>query len=157
MSRRQFGATVAAGLGSSAARLRRAGYGPPPTRPGRSTATAVSIDALANPGAMNVPWPPRGPLTPAQRGHIAKSGLTAINITVSADDFEGTVENIALWTGEAASTRSCCQGTPARRHRSRPEGGTLGVIHGFQNTAVDTSATSAASTPSAISASASSS
>ena len=102
MSRREFGTSLAAGLAVLA--------GPVAARQGRVSAEdaratygrVVSIDALANPGSMNVPWPPRGPLTQAQREHIAKSGLTAINVTVSADDFEGTVENIALWTGEAA-------------------------------------------------------
>jgi hypothetical protein len=75
MSRRQFGATVAAGVGALAA----------PSAAGQATVTAdaaralyakaVSIDALANPGAMNVPWPPRGPLTPAQRDNIARRGV----------------------------------------------------------------------------------
>ena len=98
-------------------------------------ATAVSIDALANAGAMNVPWPPRGPLTPAQRDNVARSGLTALNVTVSADDFEGTVENIALWTGEAAKYPQLL--SIVRRHddiaRAKKDG-TLGLILGFQNT-----------------------
>src|SRR5687768_12279968 len=60
---------------------------------------SIVIDALANPGSMNVSWPPRGPLSPKQRAAIAASGITAINVTVSAD-FEGSIRNIALWTGE---------------------------------------------------------
>src|SRR5262245_54028211 len=61
---------------------------------------AIVIDALAKPGSMNVSWPPRGPLSQKQRDAIASSGITAINVTVSAD-FEGSVRNIALWQGEA--------------------------------------------------------
>ncbi len=84
---------------------------------------------------MNVPWPPRGPLTAGQRDNIAKSGLTAINVTVSADDFERTVENIALWTGEAARYPQLL--SVVRRHddiaRAKKER-TLGLILGFQNT-----------------------
>jgi membrane dipeptidase len=84
---------------------------------------------------MNVPWPPRGPLTAAQREHIAASGLTALNVTVSADDFEGTVENIALWTGEAARYPQLL--SVVRRHEDialAKKQGTLGLILGFQNT-----------------------
>src|SRR6187200_962215 len=62
---------------------------------------SIVIDALANPGSMNVSWPPRGPLSQKQRDAIASSGVTAINVTVSADTFEATTRNIALWQGEA--------------------------------------------------------
>ena len=134
LSRREFGngmgialaslVTPAAGQTRVSAEEARALY-----------ARVVSIDALANAGAMNVPWPPRGPLTPAQRDHIAHSGLTAINLTVSADDFERTVENIALWTGEA--TRYPQLLSVVRRHDDialAKRSGTLGLILGFQNT-----------------------
>ena len=65
-----------------------------------SISAPSSSTALANPGSMNVSWPPRGPLSQKQRDAIASSGITAINVTVSAD-FEGSVRNIALWQGEA--------------------------------------------------------
>lgn len=134
MSRRDFGRTVAAGLpalatgGAVAQTLgdadARALY-----------ARSISIDALANPGSMNVPWPPKGPLTEAQRANIAKSGLTAINTTVSADKVEPTVANIALWTGEAARYPDLL--TIIRRHGDiarAKAGGQLGIILGFQDT-----------------------
>ncbi len=96
---------------------------------------AISIDALANPGSMNVPWPPRGPLSPVQIDSIGKSGLTALNVTVSADDFETTVRNIALWTGESVRYPKLI--SIVRRHedidRAKREG-TLGLMLGFQNT-----------------------
>lgn len=135
MSRREFGNSMAAGLTSLAV----------PAASGQTRLSAedaralyrrvVSIDALANAGAMNVPWPPRGPLTQGQRDHIATSGLTAINLTVSADDFERTVENIALWTGEA--TRYPQLLSVVRRHddlAAVKRSGALGLILGFQNT-----------------------
>jgi len=98
-------------------------------------AGAVSIDGLANPGSMNVPWPPKGPLSPAQRANIAKSGLTAINATVSADRFEPTVANIALWTREAARCPALL--TIIRRHDDiarAKKAGQFGIILGFQDT-----------------------
>ena len=133
ISRREFATTVTAGL----AAFTTAGAQSVVTfEAARSLyASRISIDALANPGSMNVPWPPRGPLTQSQRGHIARSGLTALNVTVSADQFEATVENIALWTGEAAKYPQLL--SVVRRHddiaRAKKDG-TLGLIFGFQNT-----------------------
>lgn len=136
MTRREFGAAIAAtaiaGLpgGRAAAQSRvevdeaRAIY-----------KRSISIDALANPGSMNVPWPPRGPLTPVQIDNIGKSGLTALNVTVSADEFEPTVRNIALWTGEAVRYPRLL--SIVRRHEDierAKRDGTLGLILGFQNT-----------------------
>lgn len=96
---------------------------------------SIVIDALANPGSMNVSWPPRGPLSEKQRGAVAASGITAINVTVSADTFEGTTRTIALWTGEADRYPSLL--SIVRRHadiaRAKKEG-TLGLMLGFQNT-----------------------
>jgi membrane dipeptidase len=96
---------------------------------------SIVIDALANPGSMNVSWPPRGPLSPKQRDAIANSGITAINVTVSADTFESTTRNIALWQGEADRYPALL--SIVRRHgdiaRAKNEK-TLGLILGFQNT-----------------------
>ena len=95
ISRRQFGATLGAVPVLAAARPAVARQDDVSTLYDR----AIVIDALANPGSMNVSWPPRGPLSQKQRDAIASSGITAINVTVSAD-FEGSVRNIALWQGE---------------------------------------------------------
>ena len=96
---------------------------------------AIVIDALANPGSMNVSWPPRGPLSQKQKDAIASSGITAINVTVSADSFEATTRNIALWQGEADRYPALL--SIVRRHddiaRAKKEK-TLGLILGFQNT-----------------------
>jgi hypothetical protein len=76
MSRSEFGTVVGAGLASAAtvtpATMAQGRVGADEAR--AIYARGISIDALANPGSMNVPWPPKGPLTEAQRGFIAKSG-----------------------------------------------------------------------------------
>src|SRR5688500_11392002 len=95
---------------------------------------SIVIDALANPGSMNVSWPPRGPLSQKQRDAIAASGITAINVTVSAD-FEGSVRNIALWQGEADRYPTLL--SIVRRHSDiakAKQDKTLGLMLGFQNT-----------------------
>jgi len=95
---------------------------------------SIVIDALANPGSMNVSWPPRGPLSQKQRDAIASSGITAINVTVSAD-FEGSVRNIALWQGEVERYPQLL--SLVRRHAdiaSAKQNKTLGLMLGFQNT-----------------------
>src|SRR6185503_5356700 len=96
---------------------------------------SIVIDALANPGSMNVSWPPRGPLSQKQRDAIATSGITAINVTVSADTFEATTRTIALWSGEVDRYPTLL--SIVRRHpdiaRAKKEN-TLGLILGFQNT-----------------------
>jgi membrane dipeptidase len=133
LTRRQFGAAFAA---APMLPLARAG-----AAPARQSEVAtlydrsIVIDALANPGSMNVSWPPRGPLSEKQRDAIAASGITAINVTVSADTFEATTRNIALWTGEADRYPTLL--SIIRRHgdiaRAKKEK-TLGLILGFQNT-----------------------
>lgn len=135
MSRRDFGLTVAAGLPALGVSTLSAGQTLDTAEARALYARAISIDALANPGSMNVPWPPRGPLTEAQRANIAKSGITAINATVSADRVEATVANIALWTGEAARYPMLLG--IIRRHDDiarMKAGGQLGIILGFQDT-----------------------
>ena len=95
---------------------------------------SIVIDMLANPGSMNVSWPPRGPLSEKQRDAIRSSGITAINVTVSSD-FEGSVRNIALWQGEADRYPELL--SIVRRHSdiaAAKQNKTLGLMLGFQNT-----------------------
>ncbi|MDH4062836.1 MAG: dipeptidase [Acidobacteriota bacterium] len=133
MSRRRFAATVGGGSLLLTGRRSRAQVA---TAEGAGVyAKSIVIDALANPGSMNVSWPPRGPLSAAQREAIASSGITAINVTVSADDFEATARNIALWQGEADRYPTLL--SVVRRHADIAKAkadGTLGLILGFQNT-----------------------
>ncbi|MEZ5421198.1 MAG: membrane dipeptidase [Vicinamibacterales bacterium] len=135
-SRREFGAVVGAGLPWLATTGGASMQSTVASDEARGLyARGISIDGLANPGSMNVPWPPKGPLTEAQRANIAKSGLTAINATVSADRVEPTVANIALWTGEAARYPDLL--TIVRRHDDlarAKRAGQMGIILGFQDT-----------------------
>jgi membrane dipeptidase len=147
LTRRQFAATVAAVplLSSSGAAVvadpmlhvlrRRAATTARQAEVTTLYDRSVVIDALANPGSMNVSWPPRGPLSEQQRNAIASSGITAINVTVSADTFEATTRNVALWQGEADRYPSLL--SIVRRHsdiaRTKKDN-TLGLILGFQNT-----------------------
>jgi len=135
ITRREFAAVVTAGL-PALGRGTLAAQPPVSAEAARAIyARAISIDGLANPGSMNVPWPPRGPLTASQRANIATCGITAINATVSADRVEPTVANIALWTGEA--TRYPSLVTIIRRHEDLARAkaaGQLGIILGFQDT-----------------------
>lgn len=135
LNRREFGITMATAVPAFGTRG-RAQQASATTADARAIyARTISIDGLASPGAMNVPWPPRGPLTEAQRANIAACGITAINATVSADRVEPTVANIALWTGEATRYPSLL--TIIRRHDDlarAKQAGQLGLILGFQDT-----------------------
>lgn len=133
MSRRQFaGAVGATPLLMAGSRRRADAYD---VQGDSVYERSIVIDALANPGSMNVSWPPRGPLSQKQRDAIASSGITAINVTVSADTFEATTRNIALWQGEADRYPTLL--AIVRRHddiaRAKKDK-TLGLILGFQNT-----------------------
>ncbi len=133
MSRRTFGAVIAGG--AMTARVAAAVETGQAGEVAALYKRAVVIDALANPGSMNVSWPPRGPLSEKQRDAIAASGITAINVTVSGDTFEASTRTIALWTGEADRYPTLL--SIVRRHadiaRAKADG-TLGLILGFQNT-----------------------
>ncbi len=135
LNRREFGITMATAVPAFGARGRAMQAGVTAEAARSIYARSICIDGLASPGAMNVPWPPRGPLTEAQRANIAKCGITAINATVSADRVEPTVANIALWTGEATRYPSLL--TIIRRHDDlarAKQTGQLGLILGFQDT-----------------------
>src|SRR5215208_6346046 len=131
ISRRQFGAALGVAPLLARTRLSAASSQDDASLYQR----AIVIDALANPGSMNVSWPPRGPLSQQQRDAIAASGLTAINVTVSADTFEATTRTIALWTREVDRYPTLI--SMIRRHADialAKKANTLGLILGFQNT-----------------------
>jgi membrane dipeptidase len=135
ISRRAFGAAIASGAIAAGKRSDAARAGQANDDVAGVYRRAIVIDALANPGSMNVSWPPRGPLSQKQRDAIAASGITAINVTVSADTFEASTRNIAMWTGEADRYPTLL--AIVRRYadiaRAKTDG-TLGLILGFQNT-----------------------
>ena len=122
-------------LGGAAASTAQAGIpapdGTPPARwPGYGDATVV--DFLASPGYFNYPADP--PLDATMVRNAVESGITGVNLTVSAGDFESTVAKIARWEAEIdryphalQRVRSVVQLQEAKRT------GRLGVIFGFQD------------------------
>ena len=132
INRRQFGVALAGGITASVVHR---GATARQEDPVALYKRSIVIDALSNPGSMNVSWPPRGPLSQKQRDAIAASGITAINVTVSADTFEATTRTIALWTGEVDRYPTLI--SVVRRHadiaRAKKDNA-LGLILGFQNT-----------------------
>lgn len=114
--------------------------GAPPVRPlGARPARwpgyddALVVDFLASPGYFNYPADP--PLDDAMAANAAASGITGVNVTVSAGDFETTVARIARWEAEIERwpetllrVRSLDQLQEAKRTAR------LGLIYGFQDT-----------------------
>lgn len=93
---------------------------------------AIVVDFLASPGYFNYPADP--PLDAAMVSNAVTSGITGVNLTVSAGDFETTVARIARWEGEIERhpqalqrVRSVDQLMEAKRT------GRLGIIYGFQD------------------------
>ena len=101
---------------------------------------AMVIDMLAAAGPFNVPGTFDKPLSPAMVENVRRSGITAVNSTVSeittADRaFELTIRNIAAWDYELehhpdvfALVRRLADIRAAKTERK------LGVILGFQDT-----------------------
>lgn len=103
--------------------------------PGRwpGYAQAMVVDFLASPGYFNYPADP--PLDAAMVRNAVDSGITGVNLTVSAGDFEATVAKIARWEAEIERypqalqrVRSLAQLQEAKRT------GRLGIVYGFQDT-----------------------
>ncbi|MBC7788318.1 MAG: membrane dipeptidase [Anaerolineae bacterium] len=98
---------------------------------------AIVIDCLATPGPFNIPWPPRGPLSKAQLDNTTKSGITAVNVTVSDVSLDRTIRNIAYWQNEAALHPT--HFTLVRAHADigrAKQSSLLGLILGMQGTDV---------------------
>lgn len=134
LDRRQFlvlsAAAAAAGFAGGAGRGWAAGSG---GWPGYAQATV--IDGLGSPGGAS-----EGFLTAEQIADVRASGLTAVNVTVSAvgvltGAFEETVKGIAWWEQEVAlhpdvflKIRSAADLQTAK------DSSRLGLIYGFQDT-----------------------
>jgi membrane dipeptidase len=108
------------------------------TRPGTLArrwpgyADAVVVDFLASPGYFNYPADP--PLDAAMVRNAVESGITGVNLTVSAGDFEATVAKIARWEAEIERYPEALQRvrSVAQLHEAKRTG-RLGVIYGFQD------------------------
>lgn len=95
---------------------------------------AVVIDMLATATPFNVPDSFARPLTLEMIDNARKSGITAVNVTVSGGGFVDTVSNIAYWERELAAhpdvflkVRTVADLDQAKR-TSR-----FGIILGFQD------------------------
>jgi membrane dipeptidase len=94
---------------------------------------AIVIDFLASPGPFNIPIDI--PLKDEMVRNASRSGITAVNLTVSGGGFESTVRQMAKWNAEIdkypevmRQVRTVAQMTDAKRY------GVLGIVFGFQDT-----------------------
>ena len=94
---------------------------------------AIVVDFLASPGYFNYPLNP--PLNGEMIQNAVGSGITAVNLTVSGSDFEGTVRKISGWMdrierfpGALMQVRTLAQLNEAKAS------GRLGIVFGFQDT-----------------------
>ena len=133
ISRRSFvqAAAALAALPVPATAWPRSRTGAMPRWPGYED--AIVIDFLASPGYFNYPLDP--PLDATMVANAARSGITAVNLTVSQGDFESTVTKIARWEGNIdahagvfARVRSVEQLLAAKAD------GRFGIVYGFQDT-----------------------
>lgn len=100
---------------------------------------AMVIDCLASPGPFNTPARTGAPLTDEMIANAVSSGITAVNVTVSAGgaghaSFDNTVAEIGYWERELQThpqallkVRSVADLVEAKRTRR------LGLIFGFQD------------------------
>jgi membrane dipeptidase len=94
---------------------------------------AMVIDFLGSPGYFNYPENP--PLNPAMIENARRSGITAMNVTVSGGDFVGTMRRISPWleyVSRYAETfrqvRTIDELLDAKKTRR------VGIVLGFQDT-----------------------
>lgn len=141
LSRREFSKLVALAAAGSALpehTIRSTGSVVSPSWPGYDA--AIVIDMLATAGPFNVPGMFDNPLTPEMVANAARSGITAVNSTISEITqgeraFELTFKNIAAWNLEFErhpnvfmQVRTLDDIRAAKRARK------VGVMFGFQDT-----------------------
>lgn len=94
---------------------------------------ALVVDFLASPGYFNYPLNP--PLDDAMIANAVESGITAVNLTVSAGGFEETVQKISGWMARMERYPDAflqVRGVPRLLEAKRR--GRLGIVLGFQDT-----------------------
>jgi len=100
---------------------------------------AMVIDCLASPGPFNVPNRTGSPLTDEMLQNVRRSGITAVNVTVSGGSppnaFEATVDQISYWEREIATHSDLFLKVldPADLRKAKATS-RLGLIYGFQDT-----------------------
>ena len=95
---------------------------------------AIAIDCLASPGPFNTPDATANPLTPEMVANAKASGITAVNLTVSANTFADTFRQMAYWENELQAHPDVLMKvyTLADIRRAK-DTRRLGLIYGFQN------------------------
>jgi membrane dipeptidase len=101
---------------------------------------ALVVDALASPGAFNVPDAVEGGLGTLSLGAAGASGITAVNVTVGVvgeepEPFVATVTGIARWEREVDRHPDLfARIRTAEDVRAAKAGGRVGLVLGFQDT-----------------------
>lgn len=132
LPRRDFlRATAALGLAPHALEP-LATAGPRPRRwPGYER--AIVIDFLASPGYFNYPENP--PLDDTMVDNAVRSGITAVNVTVSSGGFASTAARIAEWLATIERFPAAFrQVRDVAQLRDAKAGGRVGLVLGFQDT-----------------------
>ena len=95
---------------------------------------AIAIDCLASPGPFNTPDATANPLTPEMVANAKASGITAVNLTVSANTFADTFRQMAYWENELQTHPDVLMKVYSLADiRRAKETRRLGIIYGFQN------------------------
>ena len=138
ITRRQFGKGLASLAALATLRPLHVLAGPVSVTPDQARelySHGIVIDALASPSSFNVPWPPLSPLSTLQLENAARSGITAVNLTVDAggNTYKDVLKNISFWkdqvrahSSQLLQVRNWSDLTRARRESK------LGLIFGYQ-------------------------
>jgi membrane dipeptidase len=95
---------------------------------------AIAIDCLASPGPFNTSDATANPLTPEMVANAKASGITAVNLTVSANTFADTFRQMAYWENELQAHPDVLMKVYSLADiRRAKESRRLGLIYGFQN------------------------
>src|SRR5262245_54438683 len=137
LDRRRFLALSAGAAAFAASPARGADPSPAASWPGYSS--AVVIDALGGPGSISSDGEDVA-LSAAEIADVRASGLTAVNLTISAvgvlaSAFEGTIKQIGFWERELDLHRDVLMKVVSVADlRAAKSSGRLGLIYGFQDT-----------------------
>ena len=137
LTRREFARLAAAGLAAPRMLSGLSVDATPPARAWPRYARVPVIDLLANPGPFNTPERVDA-LTPEMVRNAAASGITAVNISLSASTtVEDTARSIGFWERERAAHPDVLASVRSVRDlRAAKDSRRLGLIYGFQDSAV---------------------
>lgn len=94
---------------------------------------AVVIDFLGSPGYFN--YPEARPMDEQMIRNAAASGITAMNVTVSSGDFEGSVRRASEWLDQVSARPDVFrQVRTLDELMAAKKDGQVGIVFGFQDT-----------------------